>query len=350
MKHEEQTETRFPSCPSAKMRYGIRIIALLVLTVLAAGSHILLGGKTAEAGETARLGISRSPLSAPLIIASDQKYFEEEGLDITAKEYSSGKLALQGLFAGEVDVSTVAGTPIVFESFERDDFCILGTFVYSYHDIKLIARRDRGIEKASSLKGKRIGTDMGTTGQFFLSAFLVYNGLLGSEVEVTDISTNDLPAALGEDRVDAISVWEPHASKALDLLQDNAIRLPSTDIYRTTFNLVAKKNYVKSHPNTLIKILKAIDQGMTFMDKQKERSQAIVSRRLGKEEQSVAGLWDEYVYKLFLDQALLVSLADEARWAIRNRLTDRTEVPDFMELIHIDVLDSVKPGEMTIIR
>lgn len=324
--------------------------SLIAMMALVFGTSSLLTVDQVNAGDTVRLGISRSLLSAPLIIAFDQGYFKKEGTDVTIKEYNSGRLALEGLLAGEVDVSTVAGTPIMFNSFKRQDFCILGTFVYSYHDTKMIARKDKGISKASDLRGKRIGVNKGTTGQFFLSTFLVYNSLLASEVQITDIGNKDLPEALKSELVDAIAIWEPHAYKAMKLLQDKAVKLPSSDIYRTTFNLVTMKDFLKPHLEAIKKVLRAIDRATIFIEEQKETSKAIVAKRLGKKKRAISALWDEYVYELFLDQALPLTLADEARWALKHNLTKKTKVPNFMNCICLDALEAVKPDAVTIIH
>ncbi|MBT6503352.1 MAG: ABC transporter substrate-binding protein [Deltaproteobacteria bacterium] len=325
-------------------------IPFVVVIMLLFAGYVLLNPLPLDAKGTVRLGVSRSPLSAPLIVAFDQGYFHEEDVDVTLVEYNSGKRALDGLLSGKADISTVAGTPIMFSSFKRQDYCVLGTFVYSYHDTKMIARRDKGIDKPSDLKKKRIGVNMGTTGQFFLSTFLVYNGLLASEVEIVGMGTKKLPEALKNGAVDAIAVWEPHANRAEKLLGDRAIRLPSSEIYRTTFSLVAMKKFVTSETEAIKKVLKAIDKAILFINREKHRSQAIVAKRLGKKKQAIGLLWDEYEYELFLDQALILTLADEARWAIKNKLTKKPEVPNFMEFICFDALKAVKPEAVTIIH
>ena len=65
-------------------------------------------------------------------------YFENEGLDLTIKEYGSGKAATESILNGEVDISTVADMPVVFNSFSREDFCIISTFASSYDSIKYL--------------------------------------------------------------------------------------------------------------------------------------------------------------------------------------------------------------------
>lgn len=66
--------------------------------------------------------------------------------------------------------------------------------------------------------------------------------------------------------------------------------------------------------------------------------------------EDVALHWDDFTFELSLNQSFLVNIEDEARWAIRNKLTDKTGVPNYLDYIYIDALESVKPDAVTVIR
>jgi NitT/TauT family transport system substrate-binding protein len=51
-----------------------------------------------------------------------------------------------------------------------------------------------------------------------------------------------------------------------------------------------------------------------------------------------------------LDQTILITLEDEARWAIREGLIDKKEIPNYLDFIYMDLLENVKPEAITIIR
>ena len=65
----------------------------------------------------------------------------------------------------------------MFESFKRNDFAVFATFVYSYENMQILVRKDKGINTAADLKGKKLATPMGTTGQFFTELFLLHNSI-----------------------------------------------------------------------------------------------------------------------------------------------------------------------------
>jgi len=353
MNNENQTKEGLISQTQEKKKFPIWIVALFLIIALAVGSYFFVSRKPVEvtkSREKVRLGISKSFLSIPAFIAKRQGYFAKEGLDVTVKEYSSGKKATQSLFAGEVDISTVADMPVVFNSFKREDFCVFATFTYSYPFVKIIARKDKDIKTGADLKGKKVGADKGTSSHFFLAVFLIHNQLSISEVKMNNIRTVDLPAALKNKEVDVISVWQPYAQKAKKLLQDNAIELPTSEIYRTTFNLAVMKSFAKDHPEILKKFLRALDKSAVFIKDKREKSQNIITESFKLDKGLVRSAWNDFVFGIFLDQSLLVAWDEIARWAIENKFTDRKELPNYLNFIYLDALEAVKPESITIIR
>ena len=300
--------------------------------------------------EKVTLGVESSLLPTAVWVAEDKGFFKKEGLDLTIKEFGSGRLSFLAMLKGDqgINISTVAPTPIMFKSFDRKDFSIFATFAYSYSDVKVIARRDKGIQTAIDLKGKKIGTIAGTTGQFFTEAFLTYNGIPSSDVEVIDIASKDLPDALNTNKVDAIVIWEPHAFKAKQLLGDRAISLESSGVYKETFNFMVMNDYAKSHSEVLRKFLKAIEKATEFIKSNKKEAQAIVVKRLNLEEATTAAIWDDFIFEVSLDQSLVMTLEDEARWAINSKLTDIEEVPNYIDYIDISALQEVNPEAVSL--
>ncbi len=51
-----------------------------------------------------------------------------------------------------------------------------------------------------------------------------------------------------------------------------------------------------------------------------------------------------------LDQLIVIALEEEARWAIREGLTDKKKVPNYFDFIYVDALEEVNPEAVTIIK
>jgi NitT/TauT family transport system substrate-binding protein len=287
--------------------------------------------------------------ASPVWIAEKKGYFKEEGLNVEIREFESGRTALRTMLNGkDIDIVTAAQTPVVSNSFNRNDYSIIGNMVYSDTDVKMLARQDRKINEPADLKGKTVGVTGGSSGHFFLSLFLAYHQLRITDVKTIDIEATRLPQALIDGQVDAIATWEPHIYKARRALADKAVLLHSEGIYREDFYLVARKDFIKKHPEALVRFLKAIEKGEEFLLKNKEEAMDIVGQRLKTDRKVLNATWGDFQFKLFLDQPILVSLEDEARWAIRSKLTDATRVPNYLDYIYTDALKAVKPDAVTI--
>ena len=301
-------------------------------------------------GEPITIGVERSPLLALIMIAEDQGFFSKQGVDVKVKYYASGKLALEGMFSGEVDLATPAETPIVFSSFERSDFSIVATISSSDNDQVIVARKDREIEKPRDLRGKRIASQKASAAHFFLHSFLIKNGLSEKDIKLSFKHPDELVPVLAKGEIDAFSMREPYISRAKTLLRDNVIVFEEPGLYKKTYNLVAFNTFLKDKPQAVKGILKALIKSEEFAKKYPEHAQKIVSNKTGVKESEIAGPWPNLRFEISLEQSLLVSLENEARWAIRNKLTERKKVPNYLNFIYSDALEAVKPKGVTIIR
>ncbi len=302
--------------------------------------------------ENITLGVETSLLPAAVWVAENKGYFEGEGLNVTIEEFDSGKASLVAMLSEDegIDVSAAAPTPIMFNSYEREDFFIFSTFAYAYEDIKVIANKDSGISSADDLVGKKIGTLMGSTGEFFTEIFLIYNSISTNDVELVDFAPSELPEALNSGEIDAQVIWEPHGTTAKNLLGDKYIQLESSEMYKTTFNFLTMKDFANENPEVLKSFLRAIEKANDFINDNKEEAQEITTNRLNLSNEDVTLHWDEFTFELSLEQSFLINIEAEARWAIDNDLVEAEEIPNYLDYVYIDALEEVKPEAIKIIR
>jgi len=335
-------------------RISLPIIAFII-AVLGGVAYVLLGQRVPQkyAGppEKITFGVDLSVISAPVWVAENRGYFEKEGLDVQIIGYSSGRTALRDMLEKEnLDMVTVAQTPVMYNSFSKNNYAIIAAMACSYEDVLLLARQDNGIKTSRDLKARKIGTPVGSSGHFFLGLFLIYSRLNNSDVTIIDIDAPDLPKALFDGRVDAIAIWQPHINNAQKLLNGKTILLPSKNIYREDFYFVANKTFINNNLEGLKKFLKAISKAEDFIQENREDAIKIVSGRLKLSSETVNSFWNGYEFKLFLDQTILTDLEAEARWAIKNRYTGARKIPDYLDYIYADALKAIKPEAVNIIR
>ncbi len=189
------------------------------------------------------ISVSRTPLSSPFYIAEHQGFFRQAGVDIELHEELGGHRSFNAMVAGQSDLATSSDSVIMFNSFKRNDFSVLATFVQSDNDIKIIGKRKGGNLTARALENQKIAVIKGSSSEFFAHTYLLIEGINPASVITVNIDPEQMSNALKQDQITALVVWEPFAFKAMSQLQDNSLIYPTKGLYNLTFNLVAKRSY-----------------------------------------------------------------------------------------------------------
>ncbi len=301
------------------------------------------GRRSSEPLRKITVAYTYQPQSTLVHVAVANGYFADEALDAQPLMHTYGKAALQSVLDNKADFGTVAETPVMFSVLKGEKIFVIANIESSNANNAIVARRDAGIAAAGDLKGKRIGFTPGTTSDFFLDSLLTANGLTRKDVEPVALKPEEMQAAVMAKQVDAVSTWNYPLTQIGQQLGSNGTVLYDRQIYTETFNIAAKQDFVRSNPDTVRRFLRALIRAETFVAKHPERAQAIVAAAAKLDEGLVRDVWDAFNYKVVLDQVLLLTLEDETRWAMKNKLAAESPMPDYASYIHVDSLKSIKP-------
>lgn len=307
-------------------------------------------GRTGEKGggvrEKITFAVSTMPLSAPVYVAHEKGFFKQEGLDVTLQSHWAGKDALKAVINGQSQFCSVAETPVMFAGLEGEKISVLATIAESNKHLKIIGRRDRGIAVPRDLKGKTVAVLKGSAPEYFLDAFLIYYGIGSESILTVNMAPEKMTDALAKGEIDAAVTWNPILASQQKRFGDNAVILENERIYELQWNVIAGQAFVNEHPETVIKLLRALKRANDYIMKNPEDARAITDRQLGEETIALT----DYNFGLKLGQSLLINMENQSRWAIRNRLTDKKEVPNFLPLMYTAGLKTVNPRAVTVIH
>ncbi len=293
------------------------------------------------------LGAQISVQDALVWIARDAGYFRQEGVRVKLRSYPSGRRALEGMLANQVELAVVAETPLAVASWNHPGLRIYATLGRSDNNICLLARRDHGIRRPADLRGKRVATQRGSAVHFFLSSFLLDAGLTEKEVEIRFLEVEELAPAFGRGEVDAISMRDPVLEQAEALAgRENTVRFCVPGLYTKSYNLVGWQDYYPRHPEVIEGVLRALERAAALAREDPARAQHILNARLQLDPKHLAQLWSGVDFRLSLNQALLVSLQEEARWAATAGIVEKGvgqphRVPDLLGMIDVRPLQKV---------
>lgn len=333
-------------------RLTIGLIAAVVALGLAGiGAWYFSQGEKQYSGpvEKVTMGVGVAPLSLPIWVAENEGYFADNGLDVEIKDYPSGKAAVGDLIDDKVDMATITEFGFMSKSFDNSDLRIVASITTANIN-SLVANKDKGIENISDLKGKRIATVSGTEAEFYLQTFLLFNNILTTDVEIIYLNPNNIIQSVSGGEADAAMIWEPNVYQIkTNLGEENTITWPGQGGQRSYWLFNSKENFITRNPEIVKRTLKALFQAEEFIKTNEADAKAILVSH-GLDAQFVDDIWQKLNYIVDLSQALIIAMEDGARWRIENNLTDATEVPNYLDYIYIDALESVKPEAVTIIR
>jgi len=295
--------------------------------------------------EKITIGVSVESLSAPLYVAYEKGFFEQQGLQVVFTSYRTGKDALVGLIGGKTQFCTVAETPLMFAGLKGEKIFIIATIADSDRDVKIVARKDRGIAGPQDLAGKTIGIRKGTSSEYFLHAYLTFYRIAPDRVSTVDIKPEEMAEALAKGTIDAAVAWHPLITEQQNILGANGITLENHHIYKILWNIAASQKFADTHPEKVKKLLRALLQAQHYLDEHPEDAQRIVDRYIGK-----GSALGQLTFDIRLSQTLILSLEQQARWAINRGLTDTKKMPNFLHLLYPAGLEEVSPESVLVVH
>ncbi|ACM21179.1 ABC transporter, periplasmic substrate-binding protein, NMT1/THI5-like domain-containing [Geotalea daltonii FRC-32] len=296
------------------------------------------------------IAIPTLPFTALAQIAQQQGFYLQEGLLVTPQVYPYGKPALQAVMDGSADFAVVAETPFTFAVLNGKKISIVATILTSSEAHAIVARKDRGIIKYDDLKGRSIGATLGTSGHFFMDAFLIAHGISIADVKVVDLKPEEMVDALANGTVDAISTWQPFLFYAQQKMGDRGVSFKDEDIHRLTFNIIATHDFIRHNPEQVAKVIRALVKAEEFAIRDPVAAQKIVADFCHLDREVLRQFWPAYSFQVTLDQSLLLALEDESQWAMANGLVKKRQMPNYLNFIYYDGMQSVKPERLMILR
>ena len=344
---------QFASKDGDRWRWNKRIV-LLVLAALAAGAVIFLALRSpvtpTMAGTKVSIAVPMQSNSALMLVASGQGLFLKAGVDVVSQPFVLGKDALNALLDGKADLAVVADTPVMFAIRGGTDIAMLAGLSQNRRTLAIVAHRDRGITQTQDLKGKSVGVTKGTNLTYFLDAMLQVHGISSDEVTETDLRTDAGISAFKEGRIDALVTFQPFLAKLEAEMGDRIKVIYGEDVYAFRFILVGKPSYIDSHPQEVRGVLRALVAANLAIRANPAAARRVVGDALKIDDTTMAQIFRPESYAVSLDQAMLLALDDQTRWAMNKGLVESKPMPNYLNFMKYQHLEVVLPSAVTIVR
>ena len=293
------------------------------------------------------IAVSKTPLSAPFYVAQSINAFDETCVKVNFNEVLGGQMAFAKVMAGEVDFGTSSDSVMAFQSLTRQVFVTHAMFVQSDNDVKLLSRPSANIAKAIDLKDKRIGITKGTASEYFLSTLLALEGLTTEDVNLFHYKPEELVDGYINNEVDAMVPWEPFAFQSAQLLERQVKVHNTKSLNSLSFHLISQ-----AADRLQVEKAKCIIQGLNiaidYIAAKPTLAKKIIIEKLQLSDDFIEWVWPDYIFKLSLNQSLLLSLKAKSTWLVATQMSQFNGAPKLDKLIDSRALLQVQPSAVNI--
>jgi NitT/TauT family transport system substrate-binding protein len=201
---------------------------------------------------------------APVYLAIQEGYFEQEGLRVEPRINQGGAAAVAGLVGGDFQVAGVnwfAFALALDEGIQMDVVAEADRGVPGYTEV--IALAGSGIEEPEDLVGRRVTTPvLNGACDLPIKKVLKEEGVDPAAVEFVEIPFPDMPAALERGTVDAICVPEPILTITEQRLKTRAVLdvfSGPTDNF-PVIGYMSSTRFAEENPNTVAALRRALEK------------------------------------------------------------------------------------------
>ncbi len=328
------------------LKTSVILLAIFIAVIVTSCA----ANKSQQVGKLPKVtvGITTSPGVALIMIAKDKGFFKENGLDVDLRMFTSGAQALQAFLGGSLDFVGSGELPVTLAALQGHKFVVPAQVVgKTINAVRVIVRKDENVKSAYEYfhsKKRRISTHVGSGADFFTYEFLNTLGIEKDQVELISQKPEDMPAALVSGTVDAISIFDPYAFIAEQLMGDMGETFTEEAGYSELYIIDAPES-IKENPSTIQKFLKSLINAEKFIEEYPEESKAIVMQYTKLDKKILDNIWNNFDFRVTLTNTLLETWQREAEWAKdTGKVTTDTPMPNFRDIIFDGPLKQIAPG------
>jgi NitT/TauT family transport system substrate-binding protein/taurine transport system substrate-binding protein len=220
----------------------------------------------------------------PSMITLHNGYFQKElGSGVQTKLFTSGPAALDALASGTLQFMCGLGLPPVISPISKGvPLEVIFNQERYTTDAGIVVKASSGITSLAGLKGKTIAIVQGSEASFELPTLLGQQGIPLSAVHQLNMSPPEMASAWSTGQIQAAIVWDP----VFDKLQSEGGRVLATDALlspdASSFNIcVADKTFVQAHPQAAVDFVKAMGDGVDYMNAHPNKALTIMADEAG---------------------------------------------------------------------
>jgi ABC-type nitrate/sulfonate/bicarbonate transport system substrate-binding protein len=314
---------------------GLRTAAagLAALMLLPAGS---------ASAEKVTLFLGTTPDYANVYVARDKGFFAEEGIELDVRLFPSGTAATDGFRSGTVEFVASGEIPALRLCDAIGSKVIAATGFDGFSPVFMVKS---DIASPADLKGKRIGTRIGSSGEMFADLVRQKYDLPPDTFELINLEPTDMVAALDRGDIDGFLWFSPFEERSAEISGDRVrllLRGGEVD-YTNEVTLTARADLTTDNQDMLTRFLRALAKGSDYAAANRDETVEIVAAAL-KLDTAAAEVTRQLNYPVALDDRVYDRYGKSADFMLAKQMSK--ERVDLDKCFWADGLRAVDPARV----
>ncbi|MHA3904961.1 ABC transporter substrate-binding protein [Castellaniella sp. WN] len=248
---------------------------LLIPFVL--GANPVTAAVAADDAPTVTVAVTASTDMTLMIVAVEQGFLKNEGINARLQLFDSSPAALQGVTAGLADVTNNTEPPQLAARARGAKIVQVMTAYLSGTNNGTVANK-KLIKNDSDFKGKTVAVQRGSGADYNLTRFIEKNGISSDQITIKYLDAPDQIAALARNDIQAFFSWEPFLTKATKIFPDAVVYSRSKDqgvIFSS--NVVLHEDMIKNNRETAVKITRALIKAADWITENPRKAAEVIN-------------------------------------------------------------------------
>lgn len=216
---------------------------------------------------------------------------------------------------------------------------------------RIVANKAAGVSTLADLKGKKVGTQRGTSAGYFVSKFLSTAGLKDSDYTVVSgnvcmkapCGRGTYPNMITSGQIDAFGIWEPAVELGAQALGDDAVLFQNRSVYREVYSLYTTQEKL-DNPATrkdILAFVSALNKTLDVFTNDPESVYATVAAAVGMDVEVVEAVWPEHKWTGRWGDDLHDFLIEESKWLAGQNGGQAMSSAEITKFLDSSILDDL---------
>jgi ABC-type nitrate/sulfonate/bicarbonate transport system substrate-binding protein len=244
-----------------------------LLTFLVVASTWLIAGPAAHAAD-AKVNIFSGTDEhwVAFQVAKAKGFFKDEALDAEVTVFTTGATATEAFRAGRGDFISAGDLPSA-AMWKTGNVIGLAPMSSDTEIFGVVGKKD--INSPSDLRGRKVATRMGSTGEFLLYRYLASGAVSPSDVKILDLAPPEMVFALAHGDIDAFAWLAPFTTRAISMSPNVKLITSAKGFANNRIVLSATKSFIDQRPERIVKVLRATHRAIHFIRSNPEEATKI---------------------------------------------------------------------------